>query len=855
MTQPVVETVLDNGLKVLTCEDHDVPVATFWVWYRVGSRNERPGITGASHLVEHMLFKSGMRNSTNDIFRKVARAGGINNAFTSRDFTAYFETLPSKHLGLALQIERERLGYPISKADFDSERTVVLSEKDGSENHPHTMLTKALDAKAFRKHPYGRPVIGSRKDLTTITSADLRHYFRRHYRPKHTVIVAVGDFGTAKLLRKLEKRWRDLPGGGRPAVVPVEPQQRKERRVSVRRPGGAAYIEVLCKGPTADSPDVFALLVADTLLGGAKSYIGDNATGFRTSRLYKALVITGIASSAHSFFHPSVDPFGVCVGATAIDIKQQAKLERALLRELERLAGRRPAGEEVNRAVTQLLASHAYASESVTHRAMMLGYAEMVHTHRLLDDYAENVRAVTPADVRRAAEQYLAPCNRTIGWFIPTEPSYAPEGPVEAGPEVFAVTGFKPAARVVTENGAAILAARNSASHSVVVHGSMPGGPVYDAERKAGLAPLTAAATMRGTKKRSYEEIFGLVDSSGASLSVSAGLHDVSFHLKCLADHWPALFELMFEVLRQPSFPPDQVELIRRQCLNYLSQAEDSPQHVAGRELNHLIYPPGHPYHHYPNGYSNTVEGLTRDDLRRCHSKYYSPNGSIFCIVGDVEARAAVEQMAHLIGKWRRKRSTPALDLTAQRRDAPQRKEIIMKEKPQAEIALGFKAPARNHPGFMALEHLTHIIGGLGLMGRLGASVREEQGLAYYVYASYSPSPGEYPWSIHAGVHPRNIDRTVESILGELHRIRRRKVTAHELNDSKGFLAGILPLKLETNEGRAAAMHSIEYYGLGQDYLDRYEEIVRAPTADDILAAANAHIDVDGYSLVVVRPE
>ncbi|NQT19282.1 MAG: insulinase family protein [Planctomycetes bacterium] len=855
MTQPVVETILDNGLKVLTCEDHDVPVVSFWVWYRVGSRNERPGITGASHLVEHMLFKSGRGDTNNDIFRKVARVGGINNAFTSRDFTAYFETLPSRHLDLALRIERKRLEYPISKADFESERTVVLSEKDGSENHPHTLLRKALDAKAFRKHPYGRPIIGTRKDLTTLTSADLRKYFRRHYRPNCTVIVAVGDFDTAKLLRRLEKQWGNLRGGARPGKVVAEPGQRKERRVTVRRRGGAAYIEVLCKGPGGDSPDAFPLLVADALLGGSKSYIGDNATGYRTSRLYKALVTTGLASSAHSSFHPSIDSFGVSVGATAIDAGRQAKLERTVLRELERLAGKRPADEEVQTAVTQLLASHAYASESVTHRAMMLGYAEIVHTHKLLDDYADNIRAVTGADVQRAAERYLLPSNRTIGWFIPTEPSYAPEAPVEAGPEVFAVTGFKAAARVVTENGAAVLAARNSASHSVIVYGSMPGGPVYDTERKAGLAGLTATATMRGTKKRSYEEIFGLVDSVGASLSVSASLHNVSFHLKCLADHWPALLELMLEVLRQPSFPPEHVELIRNQYLTYLSQVADSPQHVAGRELNHLIYPPGHPYHHYPNGYSQSVGGLTCDDLRRFHSRHYSPNGSIFCVVGDVEADAAARNTARLIEKWRKKRKTPMLDLTAQRRSAPQKKVVIMKEKPQAEIALGFKAPARTHPDFTSLQHLTHIIGGLGLMGRLGRNIREEQGMAYYVYASYSPSMGECPWSIHAGVNPKNIDRTIESILDELHKIRSRKVTAGELNDSKGFLTGILPLKLETNEGRAAAMHAIEYYGLGDDYLDRYEQIIRSVTAGDILEAAKSHIDIDGYSAVVVRPE
>jgi len=855
MVPEITETVLDNGLKVLACENHDVPVVSFWVWYRVGSRNERPGLTGASHLVEHMLFKSGKRDKRNDIFRKVARVGGVNNAFTSRDFTCYFETLPSDRYDLGLRIERERLDYPISKTDFDFERTVVISEKDGAENHPHTMLIEALDASAFRKHPYGHPIIGTREDLASMTASDLRRYFKRHYTPERTVIVAVGDLETAKLLRKIKNRWGDLRPGKKTPEVPPEPSQKRERRVTVRRRGGAAYLEVLYKGPPAGDPDVYPLLVADALMGGAKSYMGDNITGVRTSRLYKALVITGMASGARSFFHPSADPFGLSVGATAIESGRREELERSLLEQVDRLAAEPPAERELRKAVTQLLASQAYASESVTHTAMMLGYMEMVNTHKTFKHYVENIKAVTTADVRRVAQKYFKACNRTVGWFVPTGPSYSPEGAVEAEPTVFAATGFKPAARVVTENGAAILAAENPASRSVVIHGSMPGGPVYDSEGRAGLAGLTAACTMRGTKKKSYEEIFGAVDSVGASLSVSTALHEATFHVKCLVEHWPALFELLLEVLQQPSFPPEQVRLVRAQFLNYLRQIEDSPRHVAGRELHHLIYPVGHPYHHHPQGYSHTVERLTRDDLRRFHRQYYSPKNAIFCIVGDVRAGESVRAMARLVEKWRKKRKAEEIDAAAARHSAPQIKQLIMKGKPQAEIALGFRAPRRLDPDFMALAHLTQIIGGLGLMGRLGQAIREEQGMAYYVYASYSPAPGEYPWSVHAGVKPQNVETAVESILKELRRIRERPVTAHELKDSKGFLTGTLPLKLETNEGRAAALHNIEYYNLGKDYIDCYPDIVRSVTADDVLAAAQKHIDIDGYSLAVVTDE
>ena len=857
MAQDVHETTLKNGLKIITSENHGVPVVSFWAWYRAGSRNEPAGITGASHFLEHMLFKTSRKDPQADIARKVARIGGVCNAFTSRDFTCYFETVPAACLDLALRIERERLNAGLDKADFDSERSVVLSEKEGAENHPHTLLTEALEAQAFRQHPYGRPVIGEKDDLLAMKPADLRGYLRRHYTPDNAVLIAVGDFDTAKLLRKIDGLWSGLRRSRSTREEPkLEPPQRTARRVQVERPGGAAYLEVLYKGPASGHPDVYPLLVADAILGGAKSYVGSNATGQRTSRLYGALVTSGLASTMHSFLHPAVQPFGLSVGATAIDADRRGEIEQVLLEQVERLALEIVPANEFRKAITQLMASFAYSIESVTSLGLALGFMEMMDTCRLLHEYPAKIEAVTPADIRRVAGKYLNERGRTVGWFVPTAPSYVSERPVEAAPGMYAASGFRPMARIVTENGATVLAMENPISPSVVIHGSLPGGAAYDTEEQAGLAGFTASCAMRGTRKKSYQEIFQAVDSLGAWLHVSAGLHDVDFTVKCLAEHWPMLFDQVLEILRQPTFPPDQVELVRSLLTNFLRQVEDSPQHLAGRELHHLIYPAGHPYHHYPMGYLHTLEKLGRRDLRRFHDGFYAPEKAIICIVGGVNARKAADRMAMAVERWRTKRkASDRMDASAPpARKQPLRKDVVMKEKRQSEIALGFPGPSRLSPHYMAMDVLTQIIGGLGLMGRLGHNIREKQGMAYYAYASFSATPGEYPWSVHAGVNPRNVDRAVASILDELRRIRERPASARELRDTHGFLVGSVPLRLETNEGRAATLHSIEYYRLGEDYVDRYADLVRSVTVDEVLAAAKKHIDVDGYSLVVAGP-
>ena len=852
---------MDNGLKVLTCENHDIPVVSFWAWYRTGSRNEPPGLAGASHFLEHMLFKSTTTDPRSEIMRRVARVGGVANAFTSRDFTCYYETLPAAHLDLALRIERARLDSVIEREAFESERTVVLSEKEGADNSPHTLLGEALEAKAFRKHPYGRPVIGLRADLLKMRPADLQRYFAAHYVPSKTLLVAVGDFNTRALLRKIERLWGAQAEPRRrlkPETIEHEPPQRAERRLLLKRPGGAAYVEVLYKGPAAGDPCVYPLLIADALLSGGKSFVGSNYTDYRTSRMYSALVRSGLASSAHSYYTPSVDPFGLTIGATATSPGKKEKIEDALLGLLDRFAGERLADADLARAITQLKAAQAYSLESTSGLAVQLGYAEMVGGHHLLREHLDRLQSVTAGDVMRAAAKYLVSRNRTVGWFVPSGPSYVAEGaPAEpGGPKVFAFTGFKPMARIITDNGAAVLAAENKASPSVVIHGSLPAGTVYDTQEKAGLAHLTADVIVRGTRKKTYEQIFTQVDSLGASLNVSGGLHHASFHIKCLAEHWPGMFDMLLDILRQPAFPEEHVELVRAMNDNQLRQVDDSPQHVANRELHHLIYPVGHPYHHYPLGYHHTLRKLKRADLRRFHDACYAPERSIFCITGGTDARAAAERMARKIERWRKRRKTPAnVDATVAPRTSPQRRDLAMKQKQQAEIVLGFKGPARISADFMTMEQLTQITGGLGLMGRLGHFIRERQGLAYYAYASFAPAMGEYPWTVHAGVNPANIERTVESILAVLRQVRERPVSRHELADTQGYLIGSVPLRLETNEGRAGILHYMECYGLGENYVERYPTYVRNVTAADILAAAQRHIHIDGYTLVVVRPE
>jgi zinc protease len=419
----VIETRLDNGLKVLIQPSHHAPVVSTWIWYRVGSRNERTGITGISHWVEHMLFKGTQRLAKGDVFRLIARHGGHNNAFTSEDFTCYFETLPTVAWELALEIEADRMvNSRFDPDEVESERTVILAERQGSENNPHFQLSEELGAAAFHVHPYRWSVIGNECDLRVITRDDLFGHYQTYYSPGNAALVIAGDVEPDAALAAVQSRFGALDA--RPAPPPVsaeEPPQWGERRVMVRRPGSSPYLKLAYRIPAVSHPDLYPLVLLDAVLSGGKSvsWSGGGYMG-RSARLYPALVQTEIATSVGTGLRSSLDPNLFTVALTVRDGVSLETAEAALLRELARLTEEPPTAEELAKALRQSEAQFAYGSDGVTSQAFGLGYFELLGDWRNLHRHIERLRAVTPEDVQRAANTYLTEDGRTVGWFIPT---------------------------------------------------------------------------------------------------------------------------------------------------------------------------------------------------------------------------------------------------------------------------------------------------------------------------------------------------------------------------------------------------------------------------------------------------
>jgi zinc protease len=419
----VRETRLDNGLMVLTRELHHAPVATFWVWYRVGGRNEVPGITGISHWVEHMLFKGTETFKPGEVFRQVTANGGTLNGFTWVDYTTYFETLPSDRIDLALKIESDRMANSVFDPDeVASERTVIISEREGHENEPTWHLDEEVTAAAFKVHPYHNGVIGWKCDLRAMTRDDLYGHYKRFYGPHNAVAVAVGDFNTDAMLEKIRGAFGGIPAGPPvPEVRSIEPEQEGERRVVLRRPAPTNYLQVAYQAPNASSADAMPMIVLDAILSGAKSMgmMGGRAPMGRSSRLYRALVDSGIATSARSSFALTHDPFLVDVSVTLRPGRELAEAERVLFGAIADVAANGPTEAELTRAKKQARAQLGYGTETVTSQAYWLGAMECVASYKLFGGLLDRINAVQAADVQRVAATYLTEKRRTVGWLQP----------------------------------------------------------------------------------------------------------------------------------------------------------------------------------------------------------------------------------------------------------------------------------------------------------------------------------------------------------------------------------------------------------------------------------------------------
>ena len=418
------EVTLDNGLQVHLKEIHTAPLISQWVWYRVGSKDEPTGHTGISHWVEHMQFKGTPQFPSTVLDKAIDRIGGQWNAFTFLDWTTYYETMPAAGIDLALRLEADRMvNSKFEEEEVDSERTVIISEREGSENEPLFLLGEAIQQASFRIHPYHHEVIGDMADLLSMTRSDLYNHYRTFYQPNNAVLALAGDFESEPMLARIRELYADIPAGKEPARMQrPEPDQSGEVRLSVEGPGETAFLEVAYRAPSANEPDFFSLAVLNSLLSGPSNLnmFGGGGISNKTSRLYRAIVDKELAVGVHGGSTATIDPFMYTFVLTGHPTNPLDRALAALDDELDRLKNELVTTQEIARAIKQARAMFAFGSENITNQAFWLGYSEMFADYSWFTTYLERLSQVTPQDVQQVAQNIFQARYRVVGNYLPT---------------------------------------------------------------------------------------------------------------------------------------------------------------------------------------------------------------------------------------------------------------------------------------------------------------------------------------------------------------------------------------------------------------------------------------------------
>ena len=412
----VKEATLDNGLRVLVLEDHRSPVVSVQLWYRVGSRNERPGATGLAHFLEHMMFKGTATYGKGEFARLVEENGGQDNAFTTQDETLYFVDIAADRVDMVLRLEADRMRHLLlDPKEIDSERQVVMEERrTRTEDDPDGLIAEEMNSLAFKAHPYRWPIIGWMEDIKRINPTELRAFYDTYYQPNNALLVVVGDVTAATLMARIRELFGPIPRGpDPPPVTAIEPPQIDDRRVVVRKAGAQLpIVDLAWHVPNHRSPDAPALELLSTILSEG-----------RASRLYRKLVYEQRmalgAGGDYSYF--SVDPNLFSFSATPLPGNTAEALERALSSEIELLKKERVPDEELERAKNQIEAAFVWQQDSVHSRASSLARFELIGSWRLQAEFVPRVRAVTAADVERVAGTYFPVDRRNVAVLLPAE--------------------------------------------------------------------------------------------------------------------------------------------------------------------------------------------------------------------------------------------------------------------------------------------------------------------------------------------------------------------------------------------------------------------------------------------------
>jgi zinc protease len=875
----ITEYRLDNGLRVLLFPDASRPKVTVNLTVFVGSRHEGYGETGMAHLLEHMLFKGTPTHP--DIPGLMKERGAQFNGTTWLDRTNYFETLPAsdENLEFAVRLEADRMvNSPIKGEDLSTEFSVVRNEFEMGENDPQGILSQRMTAVAYEWHNYGKSTIGNRTDIERVPVDSLRDFYRRFYQPDNAMVVVAGKFDQSKALEYISKYFGSIPRPSRklPATYTEEPPQDGERLVTLRRVGDVGLVGLLYHIPAGAHPDYAAVQILSLILG-------DEPSG----RLYKALVETRKAASVMvspmALHDPGVIEMGAEVNTT--DLSKLEQVRDAMIKVLDEVVKSGVTQEEVDRARQKILKNRELAASDPNRIAIVLSDWAAQGDWRLYFLDRDRAEKVTPEQVREAASKYLQASNRTVGFFVPTkQPARTPipETPdvaklvegykgreVQSEGESFDVSPLAIEARVQRpdpiEGVKLALVPKKTRGNSVQVEVILHYGTAESLKGKTTAADFLGGLMLRGTKNLTRQQIQDALDKNyarigsgggGMRLGGAGGAGTLSFSVQTKRANLPAVLDILRQILREPSFPANEFDVMKNEELAGLEQSRSEPRQLAVNRLQRLLTSYAPDDVRYIPTIDEEIErtrSVTVEQVRSLYETLVGASHGELSIVGEFEPSEALPVLERTFAGWKNAQPYERIPRPFQPDIKSARETIETPDKANAMYFAGEILEMKDSdPDYPAMLAGNFILGGGALSSRIADRLRQKGGLSYSAASIFSASPLDTRANllVLAIYNPMNVDKVITGVDEEIARILRDGVTPAELKRAQDGYLQQQAVRRTSDAMLASTLAEDLYLGRTMQFQADLENKVKQLSVEAVNAALRKHVKPEQLSVV-----
>ncbi len=844
---------LPTGQTVIVMPVKTNPIVTINTWIKTGSINENDNNSGVAHFLEHLFFKGTEKTPPGEFDRILESKGGVTNAATSKDFTHYYITIPSKEFDKALELHADMLLNPlIPRKELEKERLVVLEEiskgKDSPTNVLYNNLFRTIYTQNEPYHPYFRPVIGSNKVIETISRDEILDFYNKWYSPQNMLTVIVGDIEPDYAIKKVAEYFVVNDRVCENKIYPKTPEIQKQLRVSEKKDVTTGYMAIAYKAPKfKEDKDGYVLDVLSTILGESRSSVLNQKLKEQKQLVYSVTV-------SNSTFMDD----GLFVIQTSFKPENLNKVEEEIFKEIELIKKGQITDAQVQKAINMIKTSTYYSRESISNISDELGYLTLFWGNtQYYDNYLSNIEKVKKADIIRVAKKYLDKNKSAISTVMPKEKEEAnikkinDNKPVtEPAKKVESLNG---AEKYELSNGAILIIKKNPANSIIAINIQAIGGNFV--EKTPGIATVAATSATKGTKKMESDEFAKFLDEKGIKLALSSGSDTFNINLLTTTNELDSALFILNDVVNEPSFSSYEIEKVKKLKLAGIKQMKDSALNLGVDKLKSIAFK-GSIYGNNSTVLEKNIPNVSKDEIIEYYNTILEPKNLVITVVGNVDDKKIIDEMTKIFkSKGQKQICLNDLKELKPEQFAPEEnieETIIKSDTKTAWVLVGFKTDNTfNRKDLAALKVINAILGE-GMSSRLFKNLRDNQGLAYSVGSTLLQNAGDGAFVAYIGTNNKNVDTAKKGMLREIYRLKTEYVTGQELQEAKDKILGNILISLETNMDDAGLLGWYGALGYDLNRLEDYKNEILNVTQSDVLAVANKYFSKP-YINVTVR--